>query len=552
MRLDVGNEGEVVGNGIALPCGTRIMVGGALECLQQMPDNSVHCVVTSPPYWGLRAYGGQPEMIGLEATLSEHIERLLAVFREVWRVLRDDGTLWLNYGDAYAGSGRANRADSFQAHNKGSVAVPEHQRGWKTNFKPKDLMLLPARVAIALQDDGWLLRSEIVWHKCLAADTLLCAETPEGIGAFSLGDLAQLAPDEVRLWTGQQWTQVVSWAATESSMAAFEITLACGEKIVCTADHRWPTNRGLMTASALQIGDFIETAELPAGMQSHCPRTGPERNHMIAVVQLASAKPEFIDVTVADPPHLFALASGVLTHNSNPMPESVVDRPTSSHEQVFLFAKQSRYFYDAAAVRTHGSPNTHARRKDGRRVPRKGTEPNDNRTDTWADKRTIEEQAEIGSNLRDVWKIATQPFTGAHFATFPLSLCEPPVKAGTSEHGVCADCGAPWRRLHEQTGHQSQREPAHMPNNTPTKVDSTGWMPTTRATSKWEPGCACEAGREAAVVLDPFGGAGTVGLVANQHNRNAVLIEINPDYAQMARDRIESSMPLFASVTVEQ
>ena len=548
MISGVASTAEPLRNGIALPCGTRILVGEALQRLKELPDESVHCVITSPPYWGLRSYGGQEGMIGLEPTLAEHIENLLSVFREVKRALRHDGTLWLNYGDAYAGSGRGNKSESLQNRNKGSVAVPEHQPGWKTHFKPKDLMLLPARVAIALQDDGWFLRSEIIWHKCLAADTLLCAQTQDGIGAFRLDDLAQISPDEVSLWTGSKWTAVTSWATAAPQQVGFEITLGGGEVITCTADHRWPTTRGLVHASALQIGDAIRTCELPDGMGSAGTHSG--KNEMVVSARPSSAT-EFFDVSVADPPHLFALASGVLTHNSNAMPESVVDRPTSAHEQVFLFSKGPRYYYDAAAVRTQGSPNTHARRKDGQRKPRKGTEPNDNRTGSWAETRTIEEQAEIGSNLRDVWKIAIQPFTGAHFATFPLALCEPPVKAGTCEHGVCSECGSPWRRVHEETGHQNQREPAHAPGNTPTKVDSTGWMPTTRATDGWTPDCSCNAAREAAVVLDPFGGAGTVALVANLLHRSAVLIEINPEYARMSKERIEDEMPLFASVAVE-
>ena len=119
----------------------RILIGGALTQLAALPDASVHCVVTSPPYWGLRSYTGEPGMIGLEETFDDHLANLVAVFREVRRVLRDDGTLWLNYGDAYAGG------------------VPGRE------WKPKDLMMMPARVAMALQDDGWYLRSEIVWHK---------------------------------------------------------------------------------------------------------------------------------------------------------------------------------------------------------------------------------------------------------------------------------------------------------------------------------------------------------------------------------------------------
>lgn len=390
-----------IGNTRGLPCGTRILVGDARQRLSELPDGSVHCVVTSPPYWGLRAYNGKPGMIGLEPTFEEHVENLLGVFEEIRRVLRDDGTLWLNYGDRYAndtkwggatgGKHVAGLHGSESMIGRGKVA---------TGLPAKSLMMMPARIALAMQEAGWLLRSEIVWGKL------------------------------------------------------------------------------------------------------------------------------------------------------NPLPEPVTDRPTSAHEKLYLFAKRPRYFYDAAAVRTPGSPNTHARRSDGQTKPRKGADPNDNRTGTWTYTRSVEEQAEIGANLRNVWWIAGYPFPGAHFATFPPALCEPPVRAGTSEHGVCSSCGAPWRRRHQRLNHKHRREPAHVPGNIPTRVDSTGWTPASRPTDKWVPGCSCGAGLVAATVLDPFGGAGTAALVANREHRNAILIEVDPGYAQMAADRITGAMGLFADVQV--
>ena len=111
---------------------TKILIGDCRETLKSLPDQSVHCVITSPPYWGLRSYKGDTGMIGLEATWNEHLENLMEVFNEVWRVLRDDGTLWLNYGDAY------------------------HK---------KQLMMMPSKIAIAMQENNWILRSEIIWAK---------------------------------------------------------------------------------------------------------------------------------------------------------------------------------------------------------------------------------------------------------------------------------------------------------------------------------------------------------------------------------------------------
>ena len=144
--------------------------GDARACLREQPALSVQTVVTSPPYWGLRDYGAEGQ-IGLEATPDDFVASLVEVFREVWRVLKDDGTLWLNLGDTYARqaggdghevdrglvrTGRTGHADIL--FKKGSNRPPE-------GVKPKDLLGIPWRVAFALQADGWYLRSDIIWHK---------------------------------------------------------------------------------------------------------------------------------------------------------------------------------------------------------------------------------------------------------------------------------------------------------------------------------------------------------------------------------------------------
>ena len=147
---------------------TRILVGNALERLRELPDESVHCVVTSPPYWGLRSYEKDAGfwMIGLEPTFDEHLRRLVAVFREVRRVLRSDGTLWLNYGDAYNTGTTAERQPTNTADVRGWQR--EAAVGPRVNdprLKAKNLMMMPARVAMALQADGWWVRSKVIWHK---------------------------------------------------------------------------------------------------------------------------------------------------------------------------------------------------------------------------------------------------------------------------------------------------------------------------------------------------------------------------------------------------
>jgi DNA modification methylase len=142
--------------------GVTIHNGDCIEVLRTLPDESVQCCVTSPPYWGLRDYGHDSQ-IGLEATPEAYVGRMVEVFREVRRVLREDGTLWLNLGDSYAG----NATSGGQNKNDGGPAVRVSGVPTKTgdNLKPKDLVGIPWRVALALQADGWYLRQDIIWHK---------------------------------------------------------------------------------------------------------------------------------------------------------------------------------------------------------------------------------------------------------------------------------------------------------------------------------------------------------------------------------------------------
>ena len=461
----------------------RVLTGDCREVLATLPDESVHMVCTSPPYWGLRDYKVEPSVwggdaacghdwnetttpatprpgsaskkqqtnkgswsidervhafcrcgawrgvLGLEPTPELYVQHIVEIFRHVRRVLRKDGTLWLNYGDCYAaqaGTGaQGSRGCRFgRTHTQENLKTRVNGSG----LKPKDLVMMPSRIALALQADGWWLRSEIVW-----------------------------------------------------------------------------------------------------------------------------AKP-------------------------NPMPESITDRPTSSHEKMFLLARSARYFYDAEAVRvgwTSGRNDMRAKTirtgtaylqnglPDNSTKPRKTDKQRGHGrrhagfNDRW-DQMPKSEQQAMGANLRNVWHIAMHPYPDAHFATFPPKLVEPCIKAGTSEKGVCGDCGAPWVREVEtwledvpggsrrnvQTNIKAAEEPLiyKLPRAN-TAVKTTGWSPS----------CKCKADLDggspvSATILDPFGGSGTVGLVADRLGRDAILIELNPEYADMARARITDDAPLFAEV----
>lgn len=154
--------------------GLDLHIGDCLETLRGMPDRSVNCVITSPPYFGLRDYGVDGQ-IGLEATPDEFVTAMVAVFREIRRVLRDDGTLWLNLGDSYNNAGSSRNGEGLGGGRRGGATGADGACGYKkrdlrhalkcVGIKHKDLIGIPWRVAFALQADGWYLRQDIVWSK---------------------------------------------------------------------------------------------------------------------------------------------------------------------------------------------------------------------------------------------------------------------------------------------------------------------------------------------------------------------------------------------------
>jgi len=225
------------------------------------------------------------------------------------------------------------------------------------------------------------------------------------------------------------------------------------------------------------------------------------------------------------------------------MPESVTDRCTKAHEYVWLMAKSQRYFYDAEAIKEETSPETFARALRGVGENHKNVNGAPGQpVHTMSSPRLHGEGAPANPtrNRRTVWNIATRPYAGAHFATWPPDLVRPMIQAGTSARGVCPACGAPWQRVVEWTGHVNQREPAHVPGNSATKTDSTGWQPTTVSTNKWIQTCDCPAADPIpATVLDPFNGSGTSGTVALDLGRAYIGVDISKEYVtELAEERI--------------
>lgn len=291
--------------------------GDALEVLSRMEDKSVQCCVTSPPYYGLRDYGtgtwigGDPncshyrtskyskddstghkamgeqgqavgdaiyksvcklcgatrvdKQVGLEETPEEYIERLVKIFREVKRVLKDDGTLWVNIGDTYNVSSyhktEETNGNGKQGTNRGSYENTVDRPTAKC-CKPKDLIGIPWMLAFALRADGWYLRQDIIW--CLSGGAYVYANTTKGTMPIMVRELARLNPSTVKLWNGKEWVQMQSIRKSNDFGRKLQIVLRSGERINCTDGHKWVLEDGsTVFAKDLKVGDILKSYNLP-------------------------------------------------------------------------------------------------------------------------------------------------------------------------------------------------------------------------------------------------------------------------------------------------
>ena len=235
-----------------------------------LPDNCIDVVITSPPYWGLRDYGVDGQ-IGLEEHPQEYIDKLVGVAREIKRVLKKSGSFYLNLGDTYFGKPKSSNDGGLQNNNYGNKKSKHgydnrgktyrELNGMSNWLQSKQLMLIPSRVAIALQDDGWVLRNDIIW--CLSGNTKVYAKTQKQEASMMIKDIVRLKPETVSLWDGKKWNQVKNFYLNENPLSKIQITLRNGEVISCTEEHRWLTKDGLKKASDLLIGDSLGKTLLP-------------------------------------------------------------------------------------------------------------------------------------------------------------------------------------------------------------------------------------------------------------------------------------------------
>jgi len=245
----------------------KIFNEDCIEGLKRLPDNSIDCCVTSPPYYGLRDYNVDGQ-IGLEKSPQQYIDKLTEVFAEVYRVLKPEGTLWLNLGDSYAGSGKGganypeNAKKYKQGSNKGSCG---NKTGYKydTICKDKDLIGIPWLAAFALRDRiGFYLRNDIIW--CLSGGAWLYVKSQKGIMPMMIKDMVRLDPSTIQLWNGERWINVLGYGESNDTSEKIELVLRSGERIGCTGGHKWVLSNGKeVLARNLKVGDTLKTCTLP-------------------------------------------------------------------------------------------------------------------------------------------------------------------------------------------------------------------------------------------------------------------------------------------------
>lgn len=418
----------------------RILIGDVRDRLRGMEADSVNCVVTSPPYWGLRSYGVEGQL-GLEPTPQEHVDTMVDVFREVRRVLRPDGVCWVNYGDSYAtGVNGRSAADTKAAGNDDRTFRDKPFSTVVEGLKPKDLCMIPFRFAIAMQADGWWLRSILPWIKRNAM--------PE-----SIADRPATATEYVFMFTK-------------------------------SARYAYNAEAVRVAASANTHARVAQNVAGQAGSTRANGNTRPDRPMKAVVRTPKSVEPG--QGIKANHSFMAATSSDVL-----------IDRNFRNTDLFFESVDCEQEPVPVEAPKKPDKQRGHGRRHQGF-------------NERWDQMERAEQQMN-GRNLRNsdllfesvdgahglitdtdgnplALDVSPQPFSGAHFATFPPKLIEPLIKAGCPLGGT---------------------------------------------------------------VLDPFGGAGTTGLVADRLGRNAVLIELNESYTEIAKARLHSDGGMFLDFAIE-
>lgn len=503
--------------------------GDCRDAMREMPEHSVHSVITSPPFYGLRDYGtatwtgGDPDCdhkkvasgrgTNIPQTKNPGVDYPIAPHRGGdpnvcvrCGAIRVEPTIWggdRHHGHVFGAEQTASRGRGPQGDKStlGGATPEDEVNRLRTLRQGADCECGAWRGALGLEPTP----AKYVEHLVEVFREVWRVLRPEGVAWLNLGDSYVSTAGSLRYTTGSKDYDELN-----------------------EGDGR------LLNSERIRFGK--------------AERGNLKSKDLIGVPWMAA-------FALRDDG--WYLRSDIVWAKPNAMPESVEDRPTRSHEFIFMLTKQRHYFYDHIAVKEPVGEAMIAAAK------RKPTEPgktyqHDEETRfgktspnrVWSDPAAVQRLL-AGRNKRDVWEVATVSYPGAHYATFPPKLVEPMILASTSGGGVCSECGAPYKRVTEDVGvttakggqpHDAEygRVMHGMDDLTGNGTTGDGFAIIERETIGWAP--TCEHAPEQAVpatVLDPFGGSGTVAMVAQQHGRKAVLIDLSDDYIeqQMVRNR---------------
>ena len=430
----------------------QILQGDAIKQLQKLYDKSINTCITSPPYWGLRDYG-ENNQLGLEETPEEFVDNLVKVFREVKRVLRDDGTVWLNLGDSY---------------------LPN-----------KHLSGIPWRVALALQQDGWYLRQDIIWHKP--------NPMPE-----SVKDRCTKAHEYIFLLSKSPKYYFDNEAIKEDCIT-----------------------KSKQTNKKNTHGKY-ETKENEAKN-----RQGIHSNRGDKLIEVRTKLPMQKDLV----DFLRSKTTAKILANSTDIPLTKIEHWFRYDETGFAY------------------PTIEDWNKVKEFIDDWSNEFNlIDKALTYYELKTDEVMYTNKKNKRSVWTVSTKSFKGAHFATFPMDLIEPCVLAGCPEQ-ICVECSEPYKRMTSRNSNPLEVDDSTLNRYGNGKAgvhrkvggQYQKWLnENPLITVGWEKQCDCETNEtKAGTVLDPFAGSGTTGIVAVNNKRNACLIDLSSEYIEIAKKRIK-------------
>lgn len=529
----------------------KIICGDCFEVMKQMPDEYVDMVMTSPPYWGLRDYGVEqifggnpdckhnwngcgkssqrlrdpktsmpkclnPEMgnicpkcqawkgqLGLEPTSEMYIEHLTTIFNEVKRVLKKEGTLWLNIGDTYGGS---NTGHTGPAQTKWQSVPRGKGKSLQSKLQAKCLLMIPERLSWSLIQNGWILRNKIIWFKPNSMPSSVkdrFSNRWEGLFLF-------VKSDKPVYWTNKKTGQLI---------AKKPLGIKGQEGI----DWEWE-EVGVVDKNIFNVR--VRDADKERFMQKAAEEE--KRNYGKPKLKKVShwrSHNYYFDLDAVREPHKYDGRKDTL-YKGGPKDMQIGKHerwPDPAGKNPGDVIKAERKWNEVPGQESQSIARDHAGwfRRDGSAIV----------------------DFEKGKNPGDFWNINTQPFPEAHFAVFPETLCEKPIKAGCPEQ-TCKRCGKARERIIEKDGRIQQ----HWAPGTDVKTERakgkhgktstlvTGYKNTYKTIGYTS--CDCNADFFPGVVLDPFAGAGTVGVVAKKLGRRFILIDIKKEYCEMAEKRI--------------